>query len=107
MAGAKEEIGQDDEFPTAISLDEANAGFVIGEVKNPKGHYGTPWGPQPPKKLRAAVRDLGNGRRAVKMLAPGGGEVYAIWNEKERPVDDIAHSLEDLLQRYPSPAPLR
>jgi hypothetical protein len=99
MAAA--EIGHDDEFPTAISPDEANAGFVIGEVKNPKGHYGTPWGPQPPKTLRAAVRDLGGGRRAVKMLGPGGGAVYAIWNEKERPVDDAARSLEALLHRYP------
>lgn len=90
-------------FPTDVTQEEDNAGFVACTVKNPNGGYGMPFGMSgPDPEIQAVVRDLGNGLRAVKMAFPvTGGIRYAIWNDKDRPVDGPYHSLEALQQKYP------
>ncbi len=91
----------DQMFPVGISDAEKAAGFVLTQIDNPQGHYSTPFGPPPDPTVYAAVRPLSGGLRAVKVERPDGQVEYAIWDAKGRPVQMVAHSLEELSARFP------
>jgi len=103
----RQSLPTDDMFPTSVTVEEEAAGFVIDKVKNPKGHYGVPFGPPPATHVQAVVRvhpspAQDGTTKAVKMSGPT-GVTYAIWNDNEKPVfgADAAHSVRAVVARYP------
>lgn len=102
-ASANDDLRQDPLFPTAITPAEQQAGFVAGSIRTPPGtHQDSPWSPPVPERTAAAVRNLGSGLRAVKTFSPVTKSVqYAIYSAKDRPVQETAMSLHDLLKRFP------
>jgi hypothetical protein len=80
-------------FAPRATGEEKAAGFKEIVVDNPNQYA------LESNKIRIVVRPLGNGRRAVK-LSVGGG--YAIMDAQIlKPVDEPAHNLAELLQRFP------
>ena len=91
-----------DLYPTDITADEEAAGFQPGQMKNPVGHYGSPFGSlPPPSHVSAVVRPLPHGQKAVKVRCPNGDIRYAIHNDSGRPVKDAAYPLPELQRRFP------
>lgn len=74
----------DPDFPLALTEEEQAAGFFLGEVQNPKGHYGAIFGPGPSPTIRAVVRECKqNDLWSVKMVNPAsGGVTYATWKQR-------------------------
>ncbi len=89
-------VGSDPLFPSDLTDEEARAGFTRAAIPNPSSHY---FGAA--AEIRAVVRKLGADRVAVKMSGPSGVE-YAIWNDQQRPVEQVA-SLGEITRRYPLP----
>jgi len=90
-------------FPIDVTNMEAQAGFKLDTIRTPRGtHASNPWLGEPPERTAAVVRELGDGKRAVKVLSPvSKGIEYAVYNEKDRPCEPSAVSLADLARRYP------
>jgi hypothetical protein len=88
-------------YPTNITTEEVAAGFVVGQLKNPTGHYATPFGAPPASHVPAVVRPLATGLKAVKVQRPDGVIEYAIFDATDRPVYLTAPSLVELERRFP------
>jgi|HubBroStandDraft_6_1064221.scaffolds.fasta_scaffold1077563_1 hypothetical protein len=91
----------DEMYSMEITDEEEAAGFAVGTVKNPKGHYSSPFGPAPAKDVYAAVRKLDGGLRVVKTLDPSGKNWYSVRDQQDKPVDGPFDTLAGLLEKYP------
>jgi hypothetical protein len=69
-----------------LSKDEEDFGFSVAEE---------------PSGIRAVIRELRPGLRAVKVRADDGSTEYAICAENLKPVYQPAKSLDELRQRFP------
>jgi hypothetical protein len=72
-------------LPLDMTSDEERCGFSVTEA---------------PSGVRAVVRELSAGLRAVKVEADDGSVVYAICDEYLRPLYQAAKSLRELRQRF-------
>jgi hypothetical protein len=91
----------DEMYSVEITEEEKAVGFTVATVKNPKGHYSSPFAPAPAKEVYAVVRKLDGGRRVVKTLDPHGKSWYSVRNDKDAPVDGPFATLDQLMEKYP------
>jgi hypothetical protein len=76
--------------PLEVTKEEADFGFDVAEE---------------PSGVRAVVRELRVGLRAVKVLTDHGTVEYAICDEQLRAIYPSAKSLDELRARFPVPRP--
>lgn len=78
--------GVENRLLSEVSESEEAFGFGVAEARS---------------GVRAVVRDLGPGLRAVKVRANNGSTEYAICDENLRPIYPPARTLDELRRRFP------